>query len=156
MLAPPNAALSSKIRRASLEDSAEVAAILNHPSVRPFLGDGEYEPVDPANLIEDPKNILLFDEGGGQFFHWRGPGVFEAHSFYLVRGKQALERGREAVQLMFAEYGAEMIWRATPVENRRARWFNRQLGFKSNGILEMPGYANGLCEIFELRNSPCH
>jgi len=109
--------------------------------------------LDPTALLADPKNILLFDEGGGQFFHWKGPGIYEAHSFYLVRGRQALAKGREAIRLMFEEYGAEKLWRAPPIENRPARWFNRQLGFRSLGVVQMPLiYSDtGICELFEMK-----
>jgi hypothetical protein len=140
------------IRRATVEDAAEIASILNHPTVRPTIGPGD-QVLDPTALLADLKNILLFDEGGGQFFHWRGPGIYEAHSFYLVRGKDALAKGREAIRLMFEEYGAEKLWRAPPVENRPARWFNRQLGFRSLGIVQMALIYSptGVCELFEMK-----
>jgi hypothetical protein len=145
------------MKRATVDDTDAVAWIINHPSVRPHLGDEGNVWIDPSRLLEDEKNVLLFDDGGGQLFHWRGPGIFEAHSFYLVRGREALERGREAVRRMFAEYEAEKIWRATPVENRRARWFNRQLGFRSLGENRFPdpGYGSGQCELFEMRKTEC-
>lgn len=146
------------VRRATVEDAALIASIVNHPAVRPTIGPGD-EDFDPTALIADSKNILLFDEGGGQFFHWKGPGIYEAHSFYLVRGKDALAKGREAIRLMFDEYGAEKLWRAPPVENRAARWFNRQLGFRSLGVVQMPpgsGYSDtGVCELFEMKGQSC-
>lgn len=140
------------VRRATVEDAAAVAAILNHPAVRSTIGIGD-EDADPTELLADQNNVILFDEGGGQLFHWKGPGIYEAHSFYLVRGKDALARGREAIRLMFEEYGAEKLWRAPPVENRPARWFNRQLGFQSLGIVQMPLIysATGVCELFEMK-----
>jgi len=145
------------MKRATVEDAAIIASIINHPSVRPTIGPGDDE-VDPTELLEDGKNVLLFDDGGGQFFHWRGPGIYEAHSFYLVRGRQALDLGREAIRRMFVEYGAEKLWRAPPVENRAARWFNRQLGFRSLGIVQMTSaYSEtGTCELFEMRGLSCH
>lgn len=140
------------MRRAAAEDAAVIASIINNPSIRPHIGGGD-EFLDPTEVLSDANNVCLFDEGGGQFFHWRGPGIFEAHSFYLVRGRAALERGKEAVRLMFTDYAAEKVWRATPLENRRARWFNRKLGFRSIGEIEMPSY--GQCELFEMRGSEC-
>ena len=144
------------MKRATVQDAAQVFKIVNHPTVRPTIGPGE-EDFDPTELISDDKNILLFDDGGGQLFHWRGPGIYEAHSFYIVRGREALDLGREAIRRMFEEYGAEKLWRAPPVENRPARWFNRQLGFKSLGIVQMPEYysPSGRCELFEMRGPTC-
>lgn len=139
------------MRRATVEDAPEIASIINSPTIRPYIGGGD-QFLDPTDVLADEKNITLFDEGGGQFFHWKGPGIYEAHSFYLVRGADALSRGREAVRRMFEDYGAEKIWRAPASWNRRARWFNRQLGFKSLGEIDT---AEGRCELFELRGSKC-
>jgi hypothetical protein len=138
------------MKRATMADCAAVAAIVNHPTVRPFAGPGT-DWFDPSDLIADDKNVLLFDGGGGQFFHWRGPGIYEAHSIYIARGKDALGKGREAIRRMFHEYGAEKIWRATPLKNRPARWFNRQLGFRSLGEIEL--YDR--CELFEMGIAEC-
>jgi len=134
--------------RATVREAAQVGFILNPPTVRPTIGPGD-DWFDPAGMLADEKSVLLFDESGGQFFHWRGPGIYEAHSFYLVRGRDALALGREAIRRMFEEYGAEKIWRATPITNKAARWFNRQLGFTSLGIIDMPEYGMGPCELFE-------
>jgi len=148
--------VAGSIRRATVGDASYVSAIINHPTVRPTVGPGD-DDVDLTDLIADQNNIILFDEGGGQLFHWKGPGIYEAHSFYLVRGRAALRRGREAIRLMFEEYGAEKLWRAPPIENRAARWFNRQLGFQSLGIVQMTeGYSEtGVCELFEMKGLPC-
>ena len=139
------------MRRATLADAEEIARIINHPTIRPYIGGEGY--LDASPLLADPDTVCLFDEGGGQLFHWKEPGIFEAHSFYLVRGKEALDRGREAIRRMFHDYGATKIWRATPLHNRPARWFNRKLGFASKGEIEMPHY--GRCELFEMRGLTC-
>lgn len=137
------------MKRATLADAETIARIINDPSIRPHIGGEGY--LDPSALLADPDTVCLFDEGGGQLFHWKGPGTFEAHSFYLVRGKEALERGREAIRRMFRDYGARKIWRATPLKNRPARWFNRQLGFQSKGEIDM----YGRCELFEMEKPTC-
>lgn len=140
------------MRRATLADAPALATIINDPTIRPHIGGGEGF-LDPSALLEDCNTVCLFDEGGGQLFQWRGPGIYEAHSFYLVRGRAALDRGAEAIRRMFADHGAEMVWRATPLSNRAARWFNRKLGFRSRGEIEVPHY--GRCELFELRGTEC-
>jgi len=139
------------VRRATLADAATVAKIINDPSIRPHIGGVGY--LDPSPLLADSDTVCLFDEGGGQLFHWKGPGIYEAHSFYLVRGREALDRGNEAIHRMFRVYGARKIWRATPLQNRPARWFNRKLGFQSKGEIDMPHY--GRCELFELEGATC-
>jgi hypothetical protein len=129
------------LRRATLADTVEIKELLNDPLIRPTIG-GEGE-LDPTALLSDERNIWLFDERGGAVFAWRGPGIYEGHSFFRVRGREALKAGRECLGMI----EARMIWGATPLENNAARWFNRQLGFTSLGMIDTP---DGRCELFTL------
>ena len=133
--------LGADLRRASLADADTINTFLNHPDIRPHIGKGA-EPVDIADTLRDERNVCLFDERGGALFLWRGPGVFEGHSFFLARGREALKAGREAIETMRNE--ADLIWGLTPKGNRHARWFNRQLGFVSLGETDRG-------ELFEMR-----
>jgi hypothetical protein len=133
------------MRRATLADTDAINSILNHPTVRPTIG-GEGV-LDSTTLLGDDRNRLYFDERGGAVFAWRGPGIYEGHSFFLVRGSEAMEAGRECLSLMA---DARMIWGNTPEDNRAARWFNRRLGFKSLGMIDTPDL--GRCELFVLEN----
>lgn len=137
------------IHRATLDDVAAVAELLNDPLIRPTIG-GEGE-LDPTSLIADSRNVCLFNEAGGALFAWRGPGIYEGHSFFRARGRDALKMGATMLGIMF-EGGARMIWGATPPENRPARWFNRQLGFRSMGLIATP---EGERELFVMENDPC-
>jgi hypothetical protein len=138
------------VRLATAEDIEAVNRIINDPSVRPTIGGEGY--LDSSALITDRRNRIIFDERGGACFAWRGPGIFEGHSFFLVRGREALSAGREAISLL--DY--RMIWGLTPTKNgnadwfRSVRWFNRQLGFKSHGMIDTPD--QGRCELFVLEN----
>jgi hypothetical protein len=133
------------LRRASLADATEINLLLNDPAIRPTIG-GEGE-LDCTKLLSDERNICLLAENGGALFAWHGPGVFEGHSFFRARGREALRLGARMLDAIFASH-AEMIWGLTPEENRAARWFNRQLGFRSLGMMRTP---DGLCELFEMR-----
>lgn len=130
------------MRLATAADIPAVTELLNDPLVRPNIGgDGV---LDPSALILDTRNRLYFDDRGGACFAWRGPGIFEGHSFFRARGREALNAGRECLALM----DARMIWGLTPEDNRAARWFNRQLGFQSLGTIDTPD--QGRCELFVL------
>lgn len=107
-----------------------------------FIGEG-----DASALVEDHRNVCLVSEGGGFIFAWRGPGVYEAHSFFLPthRGKFAIRAGREALEMLHDEYGAEKIWGLTPLNNRAALFYNRLCGMKSLSEIETP---EGRRELF--------
>ncbi len=129
-----------------MDDVPAVADLLNDPLIRPTIeGEGV---LDPTALILDRRNVCLFDDEGGALFAWRGPGIYEGHSFFKVRGRKAIQAGKAILALMFDNYSARMIWGATPEGNRAARWFNRQLGFRSLGPIDTP--ESGLCELFVL------
>jgi hypothetical protein len=109
--------------------------IANHPDVMPTINySGGYADFSP--LLDHPDQyILLHDgEGAASIFEWSAPGVWQGHSMFLpeVRGKQGIEAGKSMVVWMF-ESGANMIWGQTPIDNRRARMFNRLIGAKSVG-----------------------
>jgi hypothetical protein len=133
------------MRRATPDDATQINAILNDPLVRPTIGV-EGQP-DATNLLKDARNRLYFDGRGGAIFAWRGPGIYEGHSFFRARGRDAIRAGRECLDLMA---DARMIWGNTPESNRAARWFNRQLGFRSLGMIDVPEL--GRCELFVLEN----
>jgi hypothetical protein len=125
------------IRRASVDDIGEITQLLE---------DVHGQSLNPTALVADARNRLYFDERGGAIFAWRGPGIYEGHSFFRVRGSDAVEFGRELLGKMA---DARMIWGLTPEGNRAARWFNRKLGFKSLGMSDTP---EGRCELFVLEN----
>lgn len=137
------------IRRAGVEDIPALTELLNDPLIRPTIaGEGH---LDPTALITDRRNVCLFSEAGGAMFAWRGPDIFEGHSFFRVRGREAIKLGLTLLNYMEDAHGARMIWGLTPESNRAARWFNRQVGFSSQGLIETP---EGVCELFVLER-PC-
>jgi hypothetical protein len=124
-------------------DAALVNDFLNDPAIRPTVG-GEGV-LDASVLLADRRNVCLLSEAGGALFAWRGPGVFEGHSFFRCRGREAISLGRALLANVFNEHGARMVWGLTPIDLKHVRWFNRKLGFVSHGITETP---DGLCELF--------
>ena len=126
------------MRRASLADINEIASLWK---------DIHGQDLDPTALLSDERNRLYFDERGGAIFAWRGPGIYEGHSFFRPPAMQAIRAGREILALMS---DARMIWGLTPESNNDARRLNRLLGFKSNGMIDTPDL--GRCELFVVEN----
>lgn len=118
--------------------------LINEPTIRPTVGGNGY--LDATSLLEDQRNICLADEGGGAIFVWSGPGVYHGHSFFLARGREAIDLGQRMLGYMSDE--ANLIWGLTPRRLRHVRWFNRQIGMKSLGLMDTP---DGQCELFEMR-----
>jgi hypothetical protein len=133
-------AVDTDLRRATIADLNDITQLLK---------DVHGESLDPTALLSDIRNRLYFDERGGAIFAWRGPGIYEGHSFFRVRGRDAIKAGREVLTHIL---DARLVWGLTPESNRPARWFNRQVGFQSQGMLETP---EGPHELFVLGEPLC-
>lgn len=126
-------------------DASEIDGIINSETVRPTVGGEGILTV--FELIEDERNIFLRDGENGAAFAWRGPGVYEGHSFFTARGFEAIRIGKAMLNSMGGT--ANLIWGLTPKDLRHVRWFNRQIGFRSLGMMDTPD--QGQCELFEKR-----
>lgn len=125
-------------------EADQVNELINAPEVRSTIG-GE-GPLDATELLADARNICLMAQGGGALFRWTGPRVFEGHSFFRARGRDAISLGCELLAQM-SEH-ADLIWGLTPAGLRHVRWFNRQIGMRSLGMMTTP---EGEHELFEMR-----
>lgn len=85
---------------------------------------------DPARILSEPRNIVLFDGDNAAMFLWRWVGIYEGHVLYTVRGKEAESLARKMLETMsFA-----MILAVTP--QRHVGLFLRRLGFGFKGMVE--------------------
>ena len=100
-----------------------------------------------TTLLEDRRHICLIADGGGAIFVWRGPRVYEGHSFFTARGREAIKLGRQMLSVMSED--ADLVWGATPEDLRHVRWFNRKIGMTPLGMIDTPDA--GRCELFEKR-----
>ena len=93
---------------------------------------------DPEQWIKDDKNICLTD-GNKNFtlFEYNSKGVVTGHYFFVYRGKAALSLCKEMLREIFSEKynDIKVIKGLTPLEKLGARWMNKQLGFKSYGVV---------------------
>lgn len=97
---------------------------------------------DLTTLVEDQRNVCLTNGRDLAIFAFRGPGIFEGHLQFVSRGREAIRVGKEMLAAM-PEY--RLIWGPTPVHLKNVRWFQRQLGFVSHGVMATP---EGDCELF--------
>ena len=74
-------------------------------------------------------------------------GIVEGHYAFKSRGKEALDVARDILDEVFAS-GVSVVMGKTPHYNKKARWFSRQLGFKSIMDIDTP---KGLAEVFVLK-----
>ena len=91
--------------------------------------------------------VLSNGEDAVGVFEPTGIRLYQVHTLFgeSCRGRRALEVGRAMIDFMIPDY-ADAIWGATPIANRAARWFNRQLGARVIGqdVYE----AEGAVELF--------
>lgn len=130
-------------------DPAIANRIASDAGVRPFVCYHDRE-IDfaPAMrgcvILTNGEDAMAAFEQSGSEREWQG------HTFFLpsCRGRRAIETAKEMLAWMLPKY-ADRIWGATPVSNRAACWFNRQIGFISAGFDDYE--VEGRVEIFEMR-----
>ena len=122
-------------------DSVAIHALLH----RDFPG------LDFTEVLNEPLHVVLVDGESGAIFAWRGPGVYEVHLFFAVRGRTAIDLFADMLDFMRLK-GARMFWGAVPVADRRTRMFVRLCGWKSLGLKEM---RDGMKELFVMEDAPC-
>jgi len=131
--------------------------IANDPEVRQTFG---IHLTDPSPIIFGPCAarandfiLLTNDVDACAMFEAHGPSVYEGHSLFAptCRGRKAIKTGKLFLDWMWDNTQARIITGATPVELRGARWFNRQLGFQSDGIHHLNGQWGSFdCEWFRM------
>lgn len=112
-------------------DVGAVAAVMNHESVRPYIGPGG-DHVDPAPFIADARNVALWGEHGGHLFSWYAPGVYEVHTQFLPagRGEHALKASHGAVFEMFTKTDCMEVLTRIQASNKAAIRLALAVGFE--------------------------
>lgn len=117
---------------ASLErhtDAARLNEIMEHPDVRPHVWDAE-GPIDMSAVVESPDNVVLIGEHGGMVFHYRMPGLYEAHTNVLPEGRGAwtLVFVRACLHWMFTRTPAVEISTRCPKGHVAAKALAKAIG----------------------------
>ena len=106
---------------------------------------------DLSEALAEPLHVCLVEGESGAMFAWRGPGIYEVHLFYSVRGRSALSLFRAMLAKMAIDHDARVLWGLVPVESRHVRMFVRLAGWKSRGVLQT---RHGPQELF-VENCRC-
>lgn len=111
-------------------DVTKFNAVINHPSVHPWVSKTEQE-LDASDVIADRRNILLEAPHGFFIFHFHEPGTYEVHTQFLPegRGKNAFISAKEASHYMFTKTDCVEILTKVPVENVAAKKLTTAMGF---------------------------
>lgn len=104
-------------------DAAPINAIVNDPSVYPWVCGQHTGPLDLSPVIADRRNVALFGEHGGMLFHCHQPGYYEIHTQVLPagRGPWALAMAQACFHYMFCSTDAVDLITRCPKGNLGAR-----------------------------------
>lgn len=127
-------------------DPAFINRICNSDGVRPWIDYRDTdEPMDftPACDRIGLTGTLFLSNGEDAVgaFELTGDREWQAHTFFAAtcRGRRAIDTAKAMLEWMRPH--ADRIWGATPLDNRKARWFNRQIGFTILGVVSESGSA---------------
>jgi hypothetical protein len=110
-----------------------VNAVINHPSVRPFVGFAEAGELDASPLIR-PENLFPFGEHGGFALLWTAPFTAEVHTFILPEGRGAWAKDAALAGIALArEAGFALLWTKIPPEAPHVLAFAVAMGMRPTG-----------------------
>lgn len=129
-------------------DPKLINRLANLATVRPAIAY-HGQPLDwSAAFPAEDTGVIVLSNGGDAcaVFASTGERIWQGHTIFAptCRGRRAIETGRAILDWMHPH--ADLIWGATPIGNRAARWFNRQIGGHSTGFDHYA--AEGAVEIF--------
>lgn len=123
----------------------------NKPKAIKLLAEAEPE-ADFSTFLAEPLHVALVEGKSGAVFAWRGPGIYEVHVHFEVRGRQAIDLLHRMTDAMRFSHGARLFWALIPQEDRKTRMFARLCGWKSLG---MKADSFGPKELFVSEICPC-
>lgn len=93
--------------------------------------------VDPIEWLANQDNIVLVNGRGDVALFEKGiKNIYSGHYRFESRGRSALVSGKEFLDNLFNScYNIEVLMGLTPLTHLGARWLSRQLGFKSQGVI---------------------
>lgn len=111
--------------------AAAINAVVNHPDVRPWVGNIEAGPIDLTDIVVNPDNVLLMSEGGGFICVQQQPGIYEVHSQFVPerRGENALRAARDGMRYMFTRTDCYELRTKVPAGNVAAAALTKKMGF---------------------------
>lgn len=112
-------------------DATVLNAVVNDPSVYPWVKGFTEGPLDLTKIASDPQNVLLSGEFGSMLFAPSGPGLWELHTQVLPEGRGPWTMGlaRSAFLYLFAHTDAMEVLTRVPKGNIAAASAAKKFGF---------------------------
>ncbi len=106
----------------------------------------DYFTFDVEDWLANSLNFAFIEGDNVAFAEYKQPGIYWVHFCYdKARGRDAIELTKEMFKELCRSCPVEVAIGLIEVNNRKARWLIRQVGFKSLGQVTN---ENGLCEMF--------
>lgn len=116
-------------------DAQFINAVVNDPSVRPFVGPADLGELDLSEAIARPEHLCLMGVYGGFLLAWSAPGVREVHTFILPSGRGAWARQARAEMVAYcAARGDTMLWTKIPPDLPHVARFATEAGMRFTGM----------------------
>lgn len=129
-------------------DAALINRVANIATVHPAIAY-HGQPLDwSAAFPGEDTGVLVLSDGDDAcaVFALTADRVWQGHTIFgpTCRGSRAIKTGKAIIAWMRPH--ADLIRGATPIRNKAARWFNRQIGGRPSGFDHYD--AEGAVEIF--------
>lgn len=101
-----------------------------------------------VDWVADSRNVPIVHGDDIALFDYESPGIFQIHVlFESSRGRGAVERVNDALDAMFRDHGAEIIFALVPDFRRDVKMMARWTGFHYAGKRSTDC---GICELFTI------
>ncbi len=136
-------------------DVARINAVVNDPSVRPFIGEPDAGEIDFAPAVAVPANLFPFGEHGGFALIWTAPFTYEVHTFILASGRGAWARRAAKAGIDLAKRaGARLLWTRVPrFDWPHIRLFATGMGMTPTG--ECAPFHGVEYDVLSMEVAPC-
>jgi hypothetical protein len=113
-------------------DAARVAAVFNHPEVRPWAGKPDAGPLDFSDFLANLDNVALATDHACFLFKRDEPGRYELHTGIVPEGRGAavIPAASAAFRWMFVHTDCVELVTQIAGSNRPADLMARRAGFK--------------------------
>lgn len=118
-------------------DATLINGFINDPAVLPLCGfPAGTTWADCSDRVADDDIVFVTDGADAMMGFHRQRNGWEKHNIFRprCRGRAAIETGAAMLVWAFSILDAAVIVANTPIGNRPARWFNRQIGMRSQGL----------------------
>ena len=106
----------------------------------------DYFTFDAEGWFAEPKNYALIEDNNISFGEYKSEGLYWVHfCFDEAKGRKAIDLTKRMLKAFYEAVPVTTSIGLITLENRKARWLIRQVGFKSLGNTDT---QNGTCEMF--------